>query len=71
MKPGTHYDPHEAFWSDSDWAGNVQDKQSQSSLKIDVNGCPLYSASRKQKARAQSSGEAKYYAAASATSDLM
>ena len=68
MKPGTDYDPHEAFlrvWSDSDWAGDVKDRKSQSSLKIEVDGCPRFSASRKQKARAHSSGEAEYYGAAS------
>ena len=55
MTPGTDYDPHEAFlrvWSDSDWAGAAKDRKSQSSLKIEVGGCQLYSASRKQKARA-------------------
>ena len=74
MKPGADYDPHRAFlrvWSDNDWAGNVKDWESQSSLKSEVDGCPLYSASRKQKPRAHSSGEADYYAAASATSEAM
>ena len=74
MKPGTDYDPHGAFlgvWSDNDWAGNVKDRKSQSSLKSEVDGCPLYSAPRKQKPRAHSSGEADYYAAASATSEAM
>ena len=50
MKPGTDYDPHEAFlrvWSDCDWARNVRDRKSQSSLKIEVDVCPLCSASRK------------------------
>ena len=56
-------------WSDSDGAGSVTDRKSQSSLKIDVDGCQLYSASRKQKARAHSSGEAECYAAASATGE--
>ena len=45
--------------------------KSQSSLQIEVDGCPLYSASRKQKARARSSGEAEYYASASAASEAM
>ena len=45
--------------------------KSQSSLQIEVDGCPLYSASRKQKARAHSSGEAQYCAAASAASEAM
>ena len=53
-------------WSDSDSAGSV--KESQSSLNIEVDGCLLSSASRKQKERAHSSGEA-HYAAASVTRD--
>ena len=59
-KPGTDYDPHGAFlgvWSDNDWDGNVRDRKSQSSLKSEVGGCPQYSASRKHKPRAHSSGE--------------
>ena len=74
MKPGTDHHPHGAFlrvWLDSDWAGNVKDRKSLSSLKIEVDGCPLYSASRTQKARAHSSGEAEYNAAPSATSEAM
>ena len=64
--------PRKAFlrvWSDSDWAGSVKDRKSQSRSKTDVDGCPLYSALRKQKARARSSGEAECYAAASAASE--
>ena len=74
VEPGTDNDPHGAFlrvWSDTDGAGNVKDRKSQSSWKIVVDGCPLYSASRKMKARAHSSGEAEHYAAASATSEAM
>ena len=74
MELGTDYDQHEAFlrvWSDSDWAGDAKDRKSQSSLQIEVDGCPLYSASRKQKARAHSNGEAEYNAAASAASEAM
>ena len=51
--------------------GVFKDRKSQSSLKIGVDGCPLYSASRMQKARAHSSGEAEYYAAASTTSEAL
>ena len=72
MKPGT-YCPREAFlrvWSDSS-AGDAKDRKCQSSLNIEVDGCPLYSASRKQKARAHSSGEAEHCAAASAASEAM
>ena len=63
MKPGTDNDPHEAFlrvWSDSAWDGDSKDRKSQSSSKIEVDGCPLYSAARKQKVRGYSSGEAEY-----------
>ena len=66
MKPATDNHPHGAFlrvWSDIDGAGNVKDRKSQSSLKIEVGVCPLFSASRKQKAHAHSSGEAEYAAA--------
>ena len=51
--------------------GTSRTGKSQSSWKIEVKGCPLNSASRKQKARAHSSGEAKYYAAASATCETL
>ena len=74
MKPGTDYDPHEAFlrvWSDSERAGDAKDRKSHASLKIEVDGCPLYSASRKHKARAHWRGEAEYHAAASAASEAM
>ena len=74
MKPGTYHDAHEAFlrvWSESDWAVGAKDRKSQSILKTEVDGCPLYSASRKQEARAHSSGEAECYAAASASSEAM
>ena len=48
MKHGADCDPHEAFlrvWSDNDWAGSAKDRKSQFSLKIEIDGCPLYSAS--------------------------
>ena len=74
VKPATDHDPHGAFlrvWSGIDGAVNVKDRKSQATLKIEVGGCPLFSASRKQKARAHSSGEAECYAAASATSEAL
>ena len=75
MKPGTDYDPHEALLRVRRKAiglgVSIKDRKSQSSLKIEVDGCPLCSASRMQKARAHSSGEAEYCAAASATSEAM
>ena len=50
-------------WSDSDWAGNVKDSRIQSSSIIEVDVCPLYSASSKQKSCAHSRGGAEYHAA--------
>ena len=73
-RPGPDYEQNVAFlriWSDSDWGGDHRDRKSQSSVKVEVDGCPLFSASRKQKARAHSSGEAEFYAAAGATSEGM
>ena len=58
-------------WSDSGSAGNVNDRRSQSSLKIEVDGCLLYSASSKQKSREHSNGGVEYYAAAPTTSEAM
>ena len=40
-------------------------------MKIEVDGCPFCSASRKQKARTHSSGEAECHAAASASETLL
>ena len=74
MKPGPDDHPHEAFlrvWSDSDWAEDAKDGQSQLSLKMEVDGCPLCSTSRKQKARAHSSGESECCAPASAAREAL
>ena len=46
MKLEADCDPHEAFlrvWSVSYRAGSAKDRKSQSSLKIEVGACPLYS----------------------------
>ena len=52
--------------------GVFKDRKGQSSLKVEVDGCPLYSASRMQKARAHSKWQnSSSYAAASATSEAM
>jgi hypothetical protein len=64
-RPAPDHEDGVAFirvWSDSDWA-SASDRKSQPSTKIEVDGCPMFSSSRKQKARAHSSGEAEYYAA--------
>ena len=58
-------------WSDSDSGGNVKDRRSHSSLKIEIDGCPLYSASSKQKSREHSNGGVEYFVAASATNEAM
>ncbi len=55
--------------SDSDWAGDQNTRQSQSSLHIEVDGCPIFSTSRRQGAVLHSSGEAEYYASVSAASE--
>ena len=55
VKLGAGCDSHEALlrvWSDSDLAWSAKDRKSQSSLKIDVDGCLLYSVSRMQKRHA-------------------
>ena len=56
-------------WSDSDWAGDQQTRQSQSSLHVEADGCPLFSTSRRQMAISHSSGEAEYYAGVSAAAE--
>ncbi len=58
------------IWSDSDWAGDST-RQSQSSLRIEVDGCPLFSTPRRQGAISDSSGEAEYYAGGRAASEGM
>ena len=55
-------------WTDSDWATR-EHRHSQSSVKIEVDGCLLYSASRKQAVIATSSAEAEVYAAAAGISE--
>jgi hypothetical protein len=59
------------IWGDSDWAGDVVTRRSQSSSQIELDECPGYSNSRLQVPIAQSSGEAEFYSAASAASDGM
>ena len=56
-------------FSDSDWAGNKSSRKSTSSGTTFLDGQVIYTFSRNQKSVALSSGEAEYYAGASAASD--
>ena len=56
-------------FSDSDWAGNKSSRKSASSGTMFLDGQVIYTFSRNQKSVALSSGEAEYYAGASAASD--
>ena len=55
-------------FSDSDWAGRKDTRRSTSSGTILLDGQCIYSFSRNQKSVSLSSGEAEYYAGASAAS---
>ena len=56
-------------FSDSDWAGKKDTRRSTSSGNVFLDGQVIYSFSRSQKTVSLSSGEAEYYAGASAASD--
>ena len=56
-------------FSDSDWAGRKDTRRSTSSGSVCLDGQCSYSFSRNQKSVSLSSGEAEYYAGASAASD--
>ena len=56
-------------FSDSDWAGRKDTRRSTSSGTIFLDGQCIYSFSKNQKSVSLSSGEAEYYAGASAASD--
>ena len=56
-------------FSDSDWAGKKDTRRSTSSGIVCLDGQCIYSFSRNQKSVSLSSGEAEYYAGASAASD--
>ncbi len=69
MQPGADFPRDEVVfkvWPDSDWAGDLATRQSQSSLRIEADGCALFTSSRRQAATAHSSGEAEYYAGVAA-----
>jgi hypothetical protein len=58
-------------YSDSDWAGDIATRKSQSSGHIQADSCPLLGFSRRQSVIATSSGMAEYYAAAAVAEDLI
>lgn len=58
-------------WSNTDWAGDVTTRQSQSSVCAEVDGVPVFSTSRRQAAMAGSSGEAELYAAPGPASEAL
>ncbi|CAK0835553.1 unnamed protein product [Prorocentrum cordatum] len=56
---------------DSDWAGDLQTRRSQTSGKIEIDNVPMHSFSRRQGIVATSSGVAEYYAGAAVAEDLL
>eukprot|EP00959_Pyramimonas_sp_CCMP1952_P241966 5057791-Pyramimonas_sp.AAC.1 len=58
-------------YGDSDWAGDLQTRRSQSSGKIEIDNAPMHSLSRRQGIVATSSGVAEYCAATAVTEDLL
>ena len=58
-------------WVDSDWAGDKETRKSTSAVIITVGDSMVYSSSRRQHARALSSGEAEDYAATVGAADLL
>ena len=49
-----------AGWADSDWAGDVSTRRSQSSGHIEIDGCPVSGFSPRQSVEATSSGVAEF-----------
>ena len=58
-------------WTDADWAGDTETRYSTSGIIITVGGSMVFSSSRRQHARALSSGESEYYAATTGAADLL
>ena len=56
-------------YTDTDWAGNIVDRKSQTSIHLEADGCALFGVSRRQSLVAQSTGEAEVYGAASGMSE--
>lgn len=55
--------------SDTDWAGDVLDRNSTACGVIDIGNCPLYEFTRGQSVHALSSGEAEFYGGVSVTAE--
>ena len=60
-----------AGWADSDWAGDVSTRRSQSSGHIEIDGCPVSGFSRRQAVVATSSGVAEFYALCAVAEEVM
>ena len=60
-----------AGWADSDWAGDVSTRRSQSSGHIEIDGCPVSGFSRRQAVEATSSGVAEFYALCAVAEEVM
>ncbi|CAK0869723.1 unnamed protein product [Prorocentrum cordatum] len=58
-------------YGDSDWAGDLQTRRSQSSGKIEIDNVPIHSFRRRQAIAATSSGVAEYDAAIAVAEDLL
>ena len=75
MSHGLLFKPSSLFtlegYSDSNWATNIDDRKSLSGICVFLGGNLITWSSRKQKAVARSSTEAKYKALSSAVTDLM
>ena len=58
-------------YSDSDWAGDVDDRHSTSGYVIRLNGCTISWRSKRQNTVALSSCEAEYYAISSTVQEII
>eukprot|EP00959_Pyramimonas_sp_CCMP1952_P286810 5997652-Pyramimonas_sp.AAC.1 len=56
-------------YGDSDWAGDLQTRRSQSSGKVEIDNVPMHSFRGRQGIVATSSGVAEYYAATAVAED--
>ena len=56
-------------WTDSDWAGDTEERQSQTSVHIMADGCPLMGISCHQEVQSLSSCEAEWHAGARGLSE--
>ena len=63
----SHKRAHLKVFCDSDWAGQPG-RNSQTSVHVEIDGCPMHGYSKRQEAIALSSAEAEYYALTSGLS---